>query len=120
MISRPVKTLITRAETLANTGFHRRSVQLWRTIAIHPDASDSEREQAWRQVLATQTLTVEAQREAEQKKHQATAMKKQQLEKDRLHILDLFSQGYTPIQVRTMTGRSRSFVSTCRKKRPGA
>jgi|SRR5476649_693132 len=115
-MSCPVKTLATRAQTLANTGLHRRATQLWRTIAIHPDASDSEREDAWRRVLNTQSIALEAQRLAERQKHHDRAAEKEQLETDRLRILELFDQGYTPVQVRTITGRSRSFVSQCRKK----
>ncbi len=111
-----VKTLIAQAGTLTDAGLHRRAFQLWRAIAIHPDASEMQRELAWRCVTETQTTVVEAQRVAAQKKHEEVEVKKELLEKDRLRILDLFSQGYTPIQVRNMTGRSRSFVSECRKK----
>ncbi|QTF10235.1 hypothetical protein HC231_21635 [Brenneria izadpanahii] len=111
-----VKILIAQAETLTNAGLHRRAVRLWRNIAIHPDATEMQREQAWQRVEKIQMAIAEIQKITAQKKHQEMEMKKERLEKDRLRILDLFSQGYTPVQVRMMTGRSRSFVSECRKK----
>ncbi|MFE8151111.1 hypothetical protein RBA63_04360 [Brenneria goodwinii] len=115
-MSYPVKTLIAQAATLTDTGLHRRAIRLWRNIAIHPDATEIQREQAWVRVEEIQGTFVEIQKIAAQKKHEEAEIKKERLEKDRLRILDLFSQGYTPVQVRTMTGRSRSFVSECRKK----
>lgn len=111
-----VKTLIAQAESLVKAGLHRRAIRLWRNIALHPDATDMQRDQAWRRIEDIQTRVVEIQKIAVRKKHEETEIKKERLEKDRLRILDLFSQGYTPVQVRTMTGRSRSFVSECLKR----
>ncbi|WP_413730015.1 hypothetical protein [Sodalis sp. RH22] len=112
-------TLITgieQAQALTRAGFHRRAMQLRCDIAAHPNASAARRDLAWRQIAEMQAGDAQMQKAAARKKHEEIEEKKSRLERDRLRIFELFAKGYTPVQVRSLTGRSRSFVDECRKK----
>lgn len=109
-----LNALVNHARQLEEHGLFRRALRLWQEIATRPDASDELREHAWAQITDVQDTQAAVVSEL----HEAPLPKpnrKYLVAEDKKRILAYFEMGYSSAMICGLTGRSRSFVATCRK-----
>ncbi|AFJ48677.1 hypothetical protein [Shimwellia blattae] len=109
-----LNALVNHATHLEQQGLFRRALRLWQEIATRPDASDELRERAWTQI----TGTVGDRAAAGGEPHAdplPRPNRKYLVAEDKKRIMAYFAMGYSSATICGLTGRSRSFVATCRK-----
>lgn len=108
-----LKTLVGHARHLEDHGLYRRALRLWQEIATRSDASDDLRDLAWQQItrgVGIRAATGEPPQEVLPKPD-----RRYLVAEDKKRIQAYFKMGYTSAMICGLTGRSRSFVATCRK-----
>lgn len=105
-----LKNLLSHVQYLENAGLYRRALRVWQDIATHPGASDSERVTAWDKI--TSGL---GNKEATPPAGEPKIDRRIVVAEDKKRIAEYLSLGYSSAQICGLTGRSRSFVASCRK-----
>lgn len=101
-----VNVLILLAQCNESKGFYRRALRLWQEISTHFDATKDQCRLAWEKISACHLqLQINTPREVVTRDS-----RKQDVERDKLRIQQLLSQGHSIKEVQHITGRSIAFI----------